>query len=52
MTDAPDILTVKEAAELLRCSEETIRVNARNGVIPALKKALLDVGGHGAMIRR
>jgi len=33
----PEILTVKEAAELLRCSEETVRVNARNGTLPALK---------------
>lgn len=37
MSDLPEILTVSEAAELLRCSEETVRINARNGKLPALK---------------
>jgi len=32
-----DVLTVSEAAELLRCSEETIRIKARDGSLPALK---------------
>jgi excisionase family DNA binding protein len=34
---APHLLTVKEAAQVLRCSEWTVRAKVSSGQIPALR---------------